>query len=131
MRGEKLDEVVNVSPEVCVASQRDARGTRLEKMRRVDHTKSRITARVESHFRQNADTDAKLHVCLDHIGVYRGEHDVGFDAARFEGSAYWRFGVEGEVVGHYRISGDCLERESPFVEQWMSGCRNHRAVPAR
>ena len=36
-----------------------------------------VARRVVRHLRDDADAEAELDVGLDHVGVERGEHDVG------------------------------------------------------
>ena len=104
-------------------------GARIEEMARVDCAQVIVALRVECHLGQDADPKAELDVGLDHVRVERREHDVGREAAVFEGLLHQRAVGEGEVVGDDRELRQGLEGERSHLEQGVLGRHHHAAVP--
>ena len=81
-RREARDEVVDVAAQEGAAAQGEAGGGRREQVARVELRQPGIARRVVGHLRDDADAHAELDVGLDHVGVERGQHDVGRESLR-------------------------------------------------
>src|SRR5262249_60332346 len=84
--GKQLDELVDVTAEIGVATDCDVRGARLEQVTRIDHVQAQVARRIERHLGQNANAEAHLAIGLDYVGVDRRQHHVGNQTLRFKGA---------------------------------------------
>ena len=91
--------------------QPEPRRRRREQVVGVELLELRVARGVVRHLRDDADAHAELDVGLDHVGVERGQHDVGLEALGGERRVDRRAPGEAEVVGDDRKLRERLERE--------------------
>jgi hypothetical protein len=102
VRGEQLDQVVVVAAQVGAAAQRQAGGVGFEQVGGVDRNQPAVALRVEGQRRNDAQTEAEADVGLDHVGIERGQRDVGLRTDALEGAVDARAAGKGRVVGDQR-----------------------------
>ena len=102
---------------------------RREQVGCVEHLERGVARRIVGHLSDDADAHAEFDVGLDHVGVERGEDDIGLEFARREGRVDGRASGEAEVVGHDRILRQRLDGERLRLGQRMAPGHQHDAVP--